>query len=203
MKPRSPHRTHVPTDQGSTEKQAAAAFLVEDHMNFFKENLLGIFIFSVVSGLVASYIYTYITIQDAQTDSSAPRDEVRAPNWKPKLAIPQNGTTISQPYIQPWLFKWDEPVIPNSVKEYNIRVIGDKAAYPVIDANTTANQYVKPQACSYIVDRNSLGWKWQVRARFIDGNWSEWSPTSTFDVSPFDQNLFCQRCSRIDICGRK
>lgn len=136
------------------------------------------------------------------SDKPTPRKEATPSDWTPKLVVPQNGSTVSQPFLQRWPFKWDEPSGPNSVKEYNIRVFGAKAAYPLIDINTSASKYVIPQSCSYIVDRNRGGWGWQVRPQFSDGSWGEWSQISSFDVSPFNQKLFCQHCpSRADICG--
>jgi hypothetical protein len=128
--------------------------------------------------------------------------EATAFDWKPKLVVPRDGSTVSQPFLQHWLFKWDKPSGPNSVMEYNIRVFGAKAAYPLIDINTTMNEYVEAQqSCSYITDQNRSGWTWQVRARFKDSSWGEWSHISNFDVSPFDRNLFCQQCaSKMEIC---
>ena len=110
------------------------------------------------------------------------------------LAVPQNGSTVSQPYIQPWWFTWDEPRDDGRVQRYHLRVVGDHAAYPLVDVKTNETEYKIPQRCSYIIDSNRMGWKWQVRALFQDGNWGPWVEQSTFNVSAFDRTLFCVRC---------
>lgn len=49
----------------------------------------------------------------------------------PLLAVPQNGSTISQPYVQPWRFSWDAPNDASRVRQYrqyHLRVLGASAA---------------------------------------------------------------------------
>ncbi len=68
--------------------------------------------------------------------------------------------------------------------DYHLFVIGPTAIYPVIDHTVAESSYHRV-SYGYIVNRNTHGWRWKVRAR-IDGEWMPWSPERTFDVEPLD-----------------
>jgi len=121
----------------------------------------------------------------------------------PSLAVPQDGSTVSQPYRQPWVFRWDEPRAPGNVRQYHLRVFGASAAYPVADVKVSGTEHtIRGRECSYIIDNHRLGWKWEVRAQFQDGTWGPWAGPSTFNVSPFNKDAYCQQCPDADVCQR-
>jgi type II secretory pathway pseudopilin PulG len=133
----------------------------------------------------------------AITSPAPPVKERQAPaesNWIPVLAVPTNGSVIRQPYAQPWRFKWDERRAPGRVQQYHLRVMGPGAIRPAVDQMVRDVEYIAQRKCSYVIDRLRLGWKWEVRALFQDGNWSSWSAPSTFDIAPFNKESFCQAC---------
>lgn len=158
-------------------------------------------VITAVGGLITVF-YTIGALSPGER--SAPIEEDLRPSEEaermPSLAVPQDGSTVSQPYVQPWPFRWDEPSAPAKVQQYHLRVSGPSAAYPVVDVKVNGTEHTSSKSCSYIADQNRLGWKWQVRAQFQDGSWGPWSRVSTFDVSLFNNDLFCQRCPDAEVC---
>lgn len=148
-------------------------------------------VITAVSGLFA----VLYNISDVENSKSGEESD-----WIPSLVVPQDASIVSQPYIQPWRFKWDEPSTSRIVQQYHLRVFGPSAAYPLIDDKIIGIEYTRPRTCSYIIERNRLGWNWQVRAQFQDGRWGSWSKSSTFDVSPFNKLIFCQQCPDTKSC---
>src|SRR5512144_1333110 len=67
---------------------------------------------------LAAVVATLIPVLTYFRGSEKPRPG----DWKPRLVVPRDGSTVSQPFLQPWLFNWDEPSGPNTVSEYNLRV---------------------------------------------------------------------------------
>ena len=130
-----------------------------------------------------------------------PTSPVPGVGGMPFLVEPQNGATVSQPYVQPWPFKWDEPRAPGDVRQYHLRVFNLTAAYVLVDEKMKGTDYTISRQCSYIIDNNRLGWKWEVRAQLQDGTWGPWA-ASTFDVSPFNKVVYCQRCPDANNCQR-
>ena len=116
------------------------------------------------------------------------------------LVTPRNGSTVVQTYQQPLRFSWDEPSNPTGIVEYQIRVFAQSASVPLVDTTTSQLSWTHNRECSYVIDRNRTGWTWSVRAHYDDGTWGDWSETSTFDFSPFDRTMFCNRCPSVSSC---
>jgi hypothetical protein len=98
----------------------------------------------------------------------------------PALIRPEPGEVLPQPDAGEWLFRWEE--VPGAQK-YQIAVLGAKASLFLINDETTSTSFVIPQGSGYIVDRNTIGWRWCVRAQGADGQWGNWSEERLFDVA--------------------
>ena len=112
----------------------------------------------------------------------------------PRLLYPSNGATLAQPYLQPWIFRWDNPTNPEEVKQYNLLVIHESAALPVADVMTTQTSHSILEKCSYIIDKNRFNWKWKVRVQNKNGLWSSWSNENTFKVDNLNWDLLYKKC---------
>jgi len=94
-------------------------------------------------------------------------------------AILDNGRVDSNDYIR-WDFKWTD--CPGSTA-YHLYVIGPNAQNPVIDNSSIITSYYPYGSRGYVVERYRFGWTWKVRAK-LNGQWSNWSETRSFDVGP-------------------
>ena len=104
----------------------------------------------------------------------------------PKLLSPADGATLDNGRTDRlddiiWDFDWSDV---EGATQYHLYIIGSEATIPVIDSsNITSSSYHHVSHGSYIAEYNRYGWTWKVRAK-VDGQWSEWSETWTFDVEP-------------------
>jgi hypothetical protein len=98
----------------------------------------------------------------------------------PLLISPDPGEVLPQPDAGEWMFKWND--VPGAQK-YQITILGSKAAFFLVNDETTSAFFAIPQSSSYIVDCNALGWRWSVRAQDSDGQWGKWSEERLFDVA--------------------
>jgi hypothetical protein len=98
----------------------------------------------------------------------------------PFLLTPENEALLPQPQKEPWKFAWSP--IPGA-RKYQIVVFGSKAAFPLIDTQTSSTSHTySSSSSSYIAYQNLRGWIWRVRAQGSDGKWGSWSPIQYFDV---------------------
>jgi hypothetical protein len=98
----------------------------------------------------------------------------------PVLISPEPGAVLPQPDAGPWVFEWIG--VPGALK-YQIVVLGSKAAFFLVDDQTTSTSFVIPERSSYIVDCNAIGWRWSVRTQGPDGQWGNWSEERLFDIA--------------------
>ena len=104
----------------------------------------------------------------------------------PQMLIPIEGAVLdngcsdfSEPIV--WDFEWSE--CPEA-QSYALYVTGPNATVPVVDTQVSTTNF-QHQSTGYIVEQNSLGWRWKVRA-MQNGEWGEWSPEQLFDIEPPD-----------------
>lgn len=117
------------------------------------------------------------------------------------LLWPQNGATISQPYISDWTFRWAEPKNPNNIRRYHLVVSGGKAGRAEIDTTINETSYAQPPLpCSFIIDENLSPWRWKVRAQYHDGTWSAWSEERIFHVETMNRIVYCNQCPSASAC---
>lgn len=163
------------------------------------------FLIALLSVVIGTVISAYIIqegrfAEDRQGTPATdvpPATAVEIPLTPPVLLYPADGSTITQPYRQSWVFRWQEPSYPKAVKQYHLYVIKESAAYPAVDIFTEETNCIIPQSCSYISDDNLLNWRWRVRVQSTNDTWSPWSDEYTFSVYPVDWVLFYERCPEI------
>lgn len=102
------------------------------------------------------------------------------------LILPENNALLDngcygQSNKITWYFDWND--FPNA-EQYHLYVIGPNAKNPVIDKDIVESEY-KDESDGYIANKNRLNWTWKVRA-MVDGVWTDWSETRTFDVEPLN-----------------
>jgi len=109
-----------------------------------------------------------------------PKD-VRPPSI-PKLMSPVNGETISNQPIN-WSFDWSDSTDDDSgVNCYHI-CMKDPRGRIQVSTNVAESHYTYTRG-GYIREENLNDWTWKVRVQDNEGNWSEWSESRTFNVSP-------------------
>lgn len=102
----------------------------------------------------------------------------------PVLLSPADGAILPQPGNGSWTFDWADSSNPdNGISGYQLYVIGAKATIPRIDVTVPDSFYTRTLG-GYIIESNRYGWTWKVRVQNNVGEWSDWSPTRTFDVEP-------------------
>jgi hypothetical protein len=121
----------------------------------------------------------------------------------PSLAVPRAGSTMSQLYVQSWLFRWDKPRTPSRVQQYHLMVTHGNDTHPLVDVKINGTEYTVPKACATVASVPPLAWRWQVRAQFQDGTWGPWAGPSTFNVESFDKDHLCQQCPQVPACQRR
>ncbi|MCH8987821.1 MAG: serine/threonine-protein kinase [Chloroflexi bacterium] len=109
----------------------------------------------------------------------------------PSLVSPQNGATLGNGTVledgspdvsdyRLWEFDWSDC---ERATQYHLVVVGPSASTPLIDERDLTSPVHLFDRTGYIAEANLLGWKWKVRA-MVDGDWSDWSETQTFNVEP-------------------
>lgn len=104
----------------------------------------------------------------------------------PLLTQPERGDIMDNGCIDhsdiiEWKFDWED--FPGAT-EYHIYVRGADATIPLVDDVVTTSEFIE-SGTGYIADFNRIGWYWHVRAK-VDGSWTDWSETWTFDVEPLN-----------------
>lgn len=119
---------------------------------------------------------------DGHIDEGCVRENKPPQLFQPEAgALMDNGCTDRSDMIS-WFFDWGE--VPGATK-YHLYVMGRTATIPVINLELTQSQYLHQSMGSYIINTNTLGWTWKVRA-FINGTWSDWSERRVFDAEPLN-----------------
>src|SRR5262245_386248 len=77
-----------------------------------------------------------------------------------------------------WRFSWS--TCPGATR-YHLYVIGPGALNPIVNIDTLKATVHEYWSTHYGITSRQ-GWSWKVRAH-VDGRWSEWSETRSFDVS--------------------
>ncbi len=108
-----------------------------------------------------------------------------APAAPPSLLEPGAGAVLANGSLDQgrtvvWQFKWS--AVPGA-SNYHLLVIGATATIPLVDRWDLTSPACRHESRGYVGGPNRFGWRWKVRA-LVDGVWSPWSETRTFDVEP-------------------
>lgn len=99
-------------------------------------------------------------------------------------AVMDNGDTGRADGIV-WDFDWSDV---NGATQYQLYVIHQGSANPVIDTTTPSSSFHHLSQGSYVADFNRYAWTWKVRAQ-VDGQWKDWSEVRIFDVEPVNTDI--------------
>jgi hypothetical protein len=82
-----------------------------------------------------------------------------------------------------WDFSWAQV---EGASRYHLYVLGPQAQNPAVnETGLGTTSFHHERAGSHVSDRMLKGWQWKVRAE-VNGQWSEWSKTRSFNVEPLD-----------------
>ena len=124
-----------------------------------------------------------VTINNGQTTTASGMYTSGSATGVPILISPVNGSVLNDNDLSHtsaigWYFNWQDV---SDATKYQIYVIGSGAQNPVIDTETTNSYFT---LCISGSAQHVL-WNWKVRA-YINGTWSEWSETRSFNVDRID-----------------
>ena len=94
-------------------------------------------------------------------------------------AVLDNGCSFDRSNEIQWDFDWDD--VPGATA-YHLIVQGAGAIYAAIDEPNIPESKYRWHRPGYIIDANSRGWRWKVRA--VDGSDTAWSTERIFHVEP-------------------
>jgi hypothetical protein len=105
----------------------------------------------------------------------------------PKLISPENGAILDNGRTDfqdgiIWDFDWADY---DGATEYYLYVEKPGVRNPVVNLRGITDSSYRQARTSYIAGTNRFGWAWKVRAK-VDGKWTPWSETRTFDAEPVD-----------------
>lgn len=103
-----------------------------------------------------------------------------------KQSDPASGCSANPTRGYGWriLFDWTDSTSPNGIQGYQLYVIDSGAAIPGIDTYVAKSESNEIACNSFVIDQNLQGWQWRVRAQDNRGNYSDWTPWSTFQYAP-------------------
>ncbi len=136
------------------------------------------------SGITApaeTWVYENGILSQVALPGLYPRPVLQSP--QKNAVLPQgNNSECPRGYI--WNFSWTIPN-PQNVKLYQIRITRPWLKDPVLEDTVKDSKYVW-DSCNPIDDEDLERWRWQVRAFYNDGKWSEWSDSNDFNVALLD-----------------
>lgn len=120
------------------------------------------------------------TLQNEKTFTYSKQVQFTEPLAIPQLISPEPGAVLDNSTGSPdsavWDFDWMDI---EGATQYHIYIKYPSAANPAIDKNNiTESSFIFASVGTL---KYHYGWTWKVRA-LVDGIWSDWSETRTFDV---------------------
>ena|ERR1035437_3834229 len=81
-------------------------------------------------------------------------------------------------------FHWTALSMPSGVVSYELHATKADAPIPIIDTFVTTTDYTDTACNDFVTDVNLQGWQWRVRAQDAAGQFTDWTPWTTFQFSP-------------------
>lgn len=81
-------------------------------------------------------------------------------------------------------FDWTDASSTNGILRYQLTVTPAGAASPTTDTYVDKSEFTYISCNSFVIDEHLPGWQWRVRAQDTRGNYSDWTPTGTFQFAP-------------------
>ncbi len=103
----------------------------------------------------------------------------------PRLISPDAGAVLDngrKDYLDDLVWDFDWSACEGATR-YHLYVRHPYALNIAIDDDTLTSCHFNYISQSHVPQGNDLDWTWKVRA-MVNGEWSEWSETRTFDVEP-------------------
>jgi hypothetical protein len=81
-------------------------------------------------------------------------------------------------------FHWTALSMPNGVVGYELYVTNIGADLPLLDTSVATSDFTETQCNAFVTDVHLQGWQWRVRAKDAAGQFTDWTPWTTFQFSP-------------------
>jgi hypothetical protein len=81
-------------------------------------------------------------------------------------------------------FHWTALSMPNGVVGYELYVKDIGADLPLLDTSIATSDFTETQCNDFVADVHLQGWQWRVRAKDAAGQFTDWTPWTTFQFSP-------------------